>query len=120
MPASRILLVDDNPDQLATLSFLIRDLGHHVETATNGSIAIEVARRLRPDIAFIDLGLPVMNGHQVARALRTEFPAIRLYAITGSGRFDDYERSIFAGFDDHLTKPVAFQYIKSLLGSRIV
>lgn len=114
----RILLVDDNPDQLATLSVLIRSLGHEVRAETRAQPALDAARRFKPDIAFIDLGLPAMSGHDLGRLLKAELPELRLYALTGIGGPEEREKSLQAGFHDHLLKPVDFHVVESLLKPR--
>ena len=84
----RVLVVDDELDTAETLSFLLRDAGHQVEFAINGYSAIELAHRLRPDIIFLDLGLPDIDGCQLARQLR-RVPGLeraRIVAVTGLGR----------------------------------
>jgi CheY-like chemotaxis protein len=82
--------------------------GHEVEVAEDGPRGIELARRYRPDIALIDIGLPGLNGYQVARELRgaENDRTIHLVALTGYGRPEDRRRASEAGFDAHLTKPV--------------
>lgn len=116
----RILLVDDNPDQLRMLHVLITGLGHEVRVASSGLSAIEVARSFKPELAFIDLALPTMGGHEVARILKDEFPSARLYAMTARGGDEEREKSLQAGFHDHLVKPVDFGVVESLLKRRAV
>jgi CheY-like chemotaxis protein len=116
----RILLVDDNPDQLAMMRVLIQSLGHEVRTESAGAQAIDMARRFKPEIAFIDLGLPGMSGHELGRVLKSELPDARLYALTGSGGEDEREKSLAGGFHGHLVKPVEFSVVESLLGPRAV
>ena len=107
--ARRILVVDDNADAADTLAALLRLDGHEVRTASNGAAALAVAAELRPHIAFLDIGLPGMNGYDLARRLRRDatLPAMTLVAVTGWGQADDLRQSREAGFDHHLTKPVA-------------
>ena len=116
----RILLVDDNPDQLAMLRVLIEGLGHEVRTECAVAAAIDAARRFKPEIAFVDLGLPGMTGHELGRLLKGELPGVRLYAITGLGGEEERERSMAAGFHGHLVKPVDFAVVESLLRPRMV
>ena len=113
-----VLLVDDNPDQLSTLAFLISTLGHRVRTASTVHEAIHAARSFRPHIAFIDVGLPDADGRELARVLKAELGGVRLIAMTGHGGSDDREKSFDAGFDDHLIKPVEFAVLESLLKHR--
>lgn len=116
----RILVVDDNPDQLAMLRVLIGGLGHEVRTESAAAAAVDLARRFKPEIAFIDLGLPGMSGHELGHALTSELPGVRLYAITGIGGEEERERSMAAGFHGHLVKPVDFAIVESLLRPRAV
>jgi len=109
-----VLIADDEPDQ-GLLEALIRDLGHEVETASNGLLALATALRFQPQIAFIDLGMPYRDGLTLARDLRKELPYIRLYAVTGFGAAEDFERSREAGFDDHLVKPFTFDLVEQLV-----
>lgn len=107
-PARRILVVDDNADAADSLAMLLELEGHPV-TAVYGALeAIEAAARLKPDIVFLDIGLPVMDGYEVARRLRQQAGELapRLVALTGYGQAEDLKRSRQAGFDDHLVKPV--------------
>ena len=116
----RILVVDDNPDQLAMMRVLIEGLGHEVRTESAVAPAIAVARPFKPEIAFIDLGLPGMSGHELGRVLKAELSGVRLYAITGIGGEEERERSMAAGFHGHLVKPVDFAVVESLLRPRAV
>lgn len=104
----KILIVEDNQDTARSLATLLRRYGHQVETEHTGSSGLEAARRKRPAIVLCDLGLPELDGYEVARALRgdPETASMRLIAISGYGQQEDRERSLQAGFDLHLTKPV--------------
>ena len=105
--ARRILVVDDNQDGAESLTLLLTIQGHTVRTAYSGVQAIEVAHAFRPDIAFLDIGLPGMDGHEVARRFRADraLSGIALIALTGWGSDDDKTHSREAGFDFHITKP---------------
>ncbi|MDA8232673.1 MAG: ATP-binding protein [Magnetospirillum sp.] len=106
-PRRRVLVVDDNIDVAQSFAVLLDVLGHDVRTAGDGPSAIEAARTFQPDIVFIDIGLPGMDGYEVAKRLRAEHGAKpRLVAITGYGQPQDRERSLRAGIDKHLVKPV--------------
>lgn len=112
----RVLVVDDELDTAETLSFLLRDAGHQVEFAINGYSAIELAHRLRPDIIFLDLGLPDIDGCQLARQLR-RVPGLeraRIVAVTGLGR-EAEKLALEAGCDECLRKPVAPALIERAL-----
>ncbi|HEU5057232.1 MAG TPA: PAS domain S-box protein [Kofleriaceae bacterium] len=113
----RIIVVDDNVDAADLTAVLLERAGHQVHVAHDGPGALNLAARVRPEIALLDIGLPVMNGYELADRLRASFgpAAPRLIAITGYGQGSDRERSLAAGFDDHLVKPVA----PDLLLSRI-
>jgi two-component system CheB/CheR fusion protein len=115
----RILIVDDNRDSRETLATLLRLFGHDVRTAHDGRHALEMAAAYRPDMVLLDIGLPVLNGYEVARRLRAE-PDHRdtvLVAVTGYGGEEDRRRSLAAGFDHHMVKPVDFDSLQALLAS---
>lgn len=107
-PPQRVLVVDDNTDAADSLSMLLALQGHTVEVAYSGQEAIRRAEVFRPDVALLDIGLPGMSGHELARSLRAmpHLHGIRLVAITGYGQPEDYQRTHEAGFDDHLVKPI--------------
>ncbi|SNS52761.1 PAS domain S-box-containing protein [Noviherbaspirillum humi] len=113
----RILILDDNADAADTLGALLAMSGHEIHVAHTGAEAIDMAQRLHPDIAFLDIGLPDMSGHEVARALRAiaSLNGLVLVALTGWGADSDVRQSREAGFDFHLTKPVTTAAIKAIL-----
>jgi two-component system OmpR family response regulator len=115
----RILLVDDNRDATAMLVVLLRDMGHIVECAVNARAALEAARRMLPEIVFLDLVLPDMDGCELARQLKREpaLTGVRIFAMTGHGDEESRRRSLEAGCDTHLLKPVDPKFLESLLGS---
>jgi two-component system CheB/CheR fusion protein len=104
----RILVVDDNVDGRETMAILLELSGHEVRTAEDGPSALRVAEEFRPDVILLDIGLPGMDGYQVAQRIRANpaLHSIRLIALTGWGQDSDRERSQNAGFDLHLVKPV--------------
>jgi two-component system CheB/CheR fusion protein len=106
--ALRILLLDDDRDTLESLALLLKMGRHEVYTSSDGAAALEMASRVRPDVAFLDIGLPGMSGYEVARRLRQlpELTGIVLVALTGYGQEQDRLSSREAGFDYHLVKPV--------------
>jgi CheY-like chemotaxis protein len=113
----RILIIEDNVDAARTLAKLLMRYGHEVTTAYQGPAGLESARTLRPEVVLCDLGLPEMDGYEIARALRSD-PAtqsIRLIAVSGYGQEDDRRHSEEAGFDLHLTKPVDPTELQRLL-----
>jgi PAS domain S-box-containing protein len=107
-PPRRVLVVDDNLDAAETLAELLALSGHDVRTAHDGPAALEAAGRFRPEVVLLDIGLPGMDGCEVARRLRGQEGATRalLAALTGYGQEEDRLRSREAGFDTHLVKPV--------------
>jgi CheY-like chemotaxis protein len=94
-------------------------LGHEVEVAHDGAGALQGARSFVPDVALIDIGLPVMDGYDLAQRLRSQCgPGPRLIAVTGYGLERDRERSSQAGFSDHLVKPIELASLERLLAAR--
>ncbi|MFC5496808.1 response regulator [Caenimonas terrae] len=115
----RVLVVDDNTDAADTLGALLDMSGHATRIANDGYQAIEVAQAFQPQVVFLDIGLPGMNGYEVARKLR-ELPGMDrafLVALTGWGAREDRERSSEAGFDHHLTKPADMGAVETLLSN---
>src|SRR5262249_8315071 len=112
----RILIVEDNADARITLAALLTLLGHRVETASSGIEGIEQALDGRPEVALIDLGLPGMDGCEVARQLRSALgDSIHLVALTGYALDEDRDRTRAAGFDAHLVKPVETEDLNRVL-----
>ena len=115
--AHRILVVDDNVDAAETMAMLLELSGHAVRTAFSGQQALDVALEFRPEVVFLDIGLPDMNGHEVARRLLAN-PATadaRLIALTGWGTEEDIRKSHKTGFHEHLTKPVDPGTVENLI-----
>lgn len=116
--AMRVLIVDDNVDSAEMLSVLVGLHGHQTRTAHDGDAALQAYREFEPDLALLDIGLPGMNGYDVARELRRSgATSCRLVAITGWGQEDDRRRARAAGFDCHVTKPADPEVIIRLLDS---
>ena len=113
----RILLVDDNRDLAESLAALLRLSGHEVALAADGWSAVRTVETWRPDVALIDIGLPGMSGHEVARRLRAAGCGARLVAVTGYGGREDREQSQDAGFDDYFVKPIDPGALDQLLSS---
>ena len=115
----RVLIVDDHVDNVESLSMFVRLLGHEVDTASDGLEALEVARRFRPDLVLLDIGLPKLDGYEVAERLRAGDAGadMVLVAITGWAQEEEKVRAAKAGFDHHLTKPVDPARIESIIGS---
>jgi signal transduction histidine kinase/ActR/RegA family two-component response regulator len=113
----RVLVVDDNRDAASTLAMLLKVMGNNVRTAHDGEEAVHATEEFRPDVVLCDIGLPKMNGYEVARAIR-EWPwgnHMALIAVTGWGQDEDKRKSEEAGFDRHLVKPVDPQALMKLL-----
>jgi CheY-like chemotaxis protein len=113
----RILIVEDNGDALETLRMSLSAAGHEVHQATQALEALELAHRIRPDVAIVDVGLPDIDGYEIARRLRQreENRDLRLIALSGYGSPDDHKRTREAGFDAHLLKPLDYEKLASLL-----
>ena len=126
--ARRILLADDNADALESLATVLRLRGHEVYSAPNGAIALETAARHMPEVALLDIGMPLVDGYEVARRIRAQEwgKSVTLVALTGWGQESDRRRSREAGFDTHLVKPLDLDRLTALLaqlparGSRLV
>src|SRR5205085_9228781 len=101
----------------ATLGEILELWGHDVEAAPDGSAALRMAGERPPDVVLLDIGLPGMDGYEVARRLRAQHPAarMRIVALTGYGQEESRQRSRAAGFDLHLTKPADANQIRQLL-----
>ncbi|HTE53501.1 MAG TPA: ATP-binding protein [Kofleriaceae bacterium] len=113
----RILVVDDNEDLAALIGELLEIHGHQVELAHDGPTAIETAARFQPDVALLDIGLPAMDGYEVAAQLRATADPIVLVAVSGYGQAADRQRSEEAGFTAHLVKPVNPDLLAQLVGT---
>ncbi len=113
----RILVVDDNEDAAHTLAEMLRLMGHDVAVAHNGAAAITTAETTKPDLALLDLGMPMMDGYELAQRLRMhpELAGVALVALTGYGHDRDRERTKSAGFDHHLVKPLDPSLLAKLL-----
>ncbi|MDG3008329.1 PAS domain-containing hybrid sensor histidine kinase/response regulator [Paludisphaera mucosa] len=111
----RLLVVEDNPDAALGLAMLLEASGHEVATAYDGPSAVELARSVRPDAVLSDIGLPGMDGYEVARRLRGDGAGALLIAISGYGQEEDRRRSREAGFDHHFIKPVDYESLSELL-----
>ena len=113
----RVLVVDDNDDSAAMLAEALRLRGHDVQVAHDGPAALNVSTGFQPQVAFLDIGLPVMDGYELAARLRQQpgLGGLRLLALTGYGQESDSERSRAAGFDEHLVKPLDLGLIDRLL-----
>ena len=116
-PPRRVLIVDDNEDAANSLAMILELGGHETASVYTAVDALQRAAAFRPDVVLLDIGLPGMDGYEVAQKMR-ELPGlrdIRLVAVTGYGRSDDRRRARDAGFDDHLTKPVEYALLERTL-----
>jgi CheY-like chemotaxis protein/two-component sensor histidine kinase len=117
LPARRILIVDDSRDGGESLATLLRVLGAEVALAHSGRTALECVETFKPDVVLLDIGMPGMDGYEVARRIRAN-PAnrnISLIALTGWGQDEDRRRSVAAGFNHHLVKPADIEQLRQLL-----
>ncbi|MBC7852874.1 MAG: response regulator, partial [Pirellulaceae bacterium] len=115
----RVLVVDDNKDAALTLGMLLRATGQDVRTAHDGLAALEAAVDFRPQVVLLDIGLPRMDGYEVAKKIRQQanFKDVTLVAMTGYGQESDRQLSREAGFDHHLVKPADFKQVQKILES---
>ena len=113
----RIVVVDDNVDAADSLTALLKLEGHHVRTAYDGLAALRAVREECPEVVLLDIGLPDMDGYQVARSLRQEpgREPVMLVALTGYGQQEDRRRAQEVGFDKHLVKPVTLEVLRAIL-----
>ena len=114
-----MLLIEDNADTRDVLKLMLEVEGAAVETAEGGEAGVRAAERRRPDLVLCDIGLPDIDGLEVARSLRrnTTLAGTRLIALTGYGQAEDVRQAINAGFDAHLTKPINLDQLMALLAS---
>ncbi len=113
----RVLVVEDNPDAAEALAMLLELYGHNAIVYSDGPKAIEAVRKTVFDLALVDIGLPGMDGYEVARQIRmlpNAKPTL-LAALTGYGQDSDKQHALAAGFDEHLTKPVKIERLQALL-----
>jgi len=111
----RVLIVDDNEDGAEMLAQLLERLGYRTATAHDGPNALRIAAEFSPQIALLDIGLPIMDGYELAKRIREQWADVKLVAITGYGQESDRERAHRTGFQSHLTKPVNVEVLTKLL-----
>jgi PAS domain S-box-containing protein len=118
-PSLRVLIVDDNVDAAQTFAMLLQAMGHEVRMAHDGPTSLQAALDFQPNVALLDIGLPGMNGYEVAKQLRQQVVLrnVTLIAITGYGQESDQQRSREAGFDHHLVKPVDSEKLRQALAT---
>jgi len=115
----RVLVVDDNEDTVLSFSMLLKASGHDIRTAHDGPTAVQAAIDYRPDVVLLDIGLPGLNGYEVAKRIR-QHPVLKnvvLVALTGYGQESDRQTSLLAGFDHHLVKPARLEQLKQILAT---
>lgn len=119
--AKRVLVVDDNEDAAESLALLLQTKGYDTRAAFDGFQGLAAVAEFDPDVVFLDIGMPVLDGLEVARRLRAQYPdrGLRLVALTGWGLPDDHRRSAQAGFDAHMVKPVAFDTLHAWLKANV-
>jgi CheY-like chemotaxis protein len=115
----RVLVADDNEDSAETLALLLQALGNEVRAVHDGQRAVEEAEAFRPDVALLDIGMPVIDGYEAARLIRAKpwGRGVVLIALTGWGLDEDVQRAREAGFDRHLLKPVDIGPLQEAMAS---
>ena len=112
----RVLVVDDNRDAATTMAMLLKLAGHETAVAHNGADALAMLEDVAPDVALLDIGLPEMDGFELARAIRAVRDDVLLIAVSGYGQPEDRVRSHEAGFDEHFVKPVNPEQLLATIG----
>ena len=115
MATKKVLIAEDNSDAAETLQGLVRAWGHHAEAVLNGQEAVEFATTFLPDVAILDINMPVMDGYAAARLLRVAHAQLLLIAMTGAAKVETRARAREAGFHHHFEKPVGLADLKTLL-----
>lgn len=117
--AKRVLIVDDNRDAADSLSHALAEVGHAMCVVHDGAAAIQAVKEFRPDVVLLDIGLPVIDGYEVARRLQKQYGSDcpRLVAVTGYGLDNDRKKATAAGFDVHLVKPVQLARVREVIGA---
>jgi CheY-like chemotaxis protein len=116
--AMRILVVDDNADAADSLTLLLKLDGHETLSAYTPADALERAHTFEPEVILLDIGLPGMDGYEVARRIRSRGSRARLVALTGYGQSEDVRRAREAGFDEHLVKPADPRELRQKLAAQ--
>ena len=115
----RVLVVDDNVDTVLSFTMLLQASGHDAQAAHDGPTAVQAALDYRPDVMLLDIGLPGLNGYEVAKRIRQQpdLKNVVLVALTGYGQEADRQTSLQAGFNQHLVKPVPFDQLQQILAT---
>lgn len=116
-PRRRVLIVDDNQDSADSLALLLELDGHEVRAVYSAEDALEQVTAFAPEIVLLDIGLPGMNGYDVAQRIRATAAPPRLVAVSGYAQREDKERSVMAGFSAHLVKPVDVTALKAVIAA---
>lgn len=113
----RILVVDDNVDSAISMAMLLRMSGNETRIAHDGEAALQMADSFKPDLVLLDIGLPKLDGYEVARRIRSQpwGAGMQLVAVTGWGQDEDRRNSAQAGFDQHMVKPVDLETLEKLM-----
>jgi len=119
-PTRRVLIIEDHSDGAEMMRVLLSHAGHQVEVSNSSGAAFELARRLKPGVAIIDIGMPEVDGYQIAERIRAEAwgDDVTLVAVTGWGSPEHKGRAMAAGFDFHMTKPVDPQALNEIVSRR--
>lgn len=122
MSDKKILIVDDEPHVIRLLSFMLKKEGYEVATAENGELGVNRAREIKPDLMFLDVMMPKMNGHEVCRTVRAdpELSDTRIVMLTASGQQADRDRGLSLGVDEFVTKPFSPRKISQLVKDILV
>jgi two-component system, sensor histidine kinase len=118
-PPCGVLIVEDNVDAQETLRAFLEQEDHRVDVASDGPSALALVESRQFDIVLIDIGLPMMDGYEVARRIRARDTRSILVAVSGYGQAEDRQRSLDAGFDAHLTKPVSLDHLTAVLATLV-
>jgi CheY-like chemotaxis protein len=115
----RVLVADDNPEALESLGLLLEISGHEVRKSGDGGAAFQMAATWRPEVVLLDIGMPVLNGYDVAKRIRSETwgATMILVAISGWGQAEDRQRATEAGFDMHVRKPIGLPLLEEILAA---
>jgi CheY-like chemotaxis protein len=117
-PSRRVLIIEDSPDGREMLSALLEAWGHQVQAAADGAEGVRKALGWQPEVAVVDIGLPLVDGYEVARRLRAALHGrVRLIALTGYGTPEDRAQALASGFDTHLTKPADPDELRRLVAT---
>jgi CheY-like chemotaxis protein len=111
----RVLVVDDNLDQVRTLAFLVKDAGHHVDYAINGIVALELAQRAKPDAILLDIFLPDTSGFELLRQIRRDPELRKTHVIAITGLSLERDDAVLNGFNELLRKPIRFADVEAAL-----